>query len=78
MVISYFLCNFNVLEINILQSTIAMITEDKVTKILCISDNPCKFFYAMITIYIFKSKKKCKYHHTTNTLKDYIILLQPL
>ena len=34
MVISYFLCNFNVLEINILQSTIAMITEDKVTKIL--------------------------------------------
>ena len=39
MVISYFLCNFNVLEINILQSTIAMITEDKVTKILCISDD---------------------------------------
>jgi len=44
MVISYFLCNYNVLEINILQSTLAMITDYKVTKILCIADNFCKFF----------------------------------
>jgi hypothetical protein len=48
MVISECFCNFNVLKVNTLQTTIAIITEDKVTELFCITDNFCKFFDAMM------------------------------
>ena len=41
-------CNFIVLKYKVLQTLIAMITEDKVTELFCIADEFCKFFDAMI------------------------------
>ena len=40
--------NFIVLKYKELQTTIAMITEDKVTELFCIADDFCKFFDAMM------------------------------
>ena len=48
MVISENCCNFIVLKYKVLQTLIAMITEDKVTELFCIADEFCKFFDAMI------------------------------
>lgn len=44
MVISENCCNLRVLNIKSLQTIIAMITEDKVTEIFCITDDFCKVF----------------------------------
>jgi hypothetical protein len=42
----------------VLQTIIAMITEDKVTELFCIADNFCKFFDAMMSKYTIKEAKK--------------------
>ena len=55
MVISENCCNFIVFKYKELQTIIAMITEDKVTKLFCMADNFCKFFDAMMEKYTLKS-----------------------
>ena len=44
-------CNFKVLKASKLRTTIAMITEDKVTEIFCIADDFCKVFDAQMEKY---------------------------
>ena len=51
MVISKNCCNFKVLKIKNLQTIIAMMTEDKVTEIFCITDDFCKVFDAQMEKY---------------------------
>lgn len=41
-------CNFKVLQFNKLQTTIAIIIEDKVTEFLCIADDFSKAFDAQM------------------------------
>ena len=48
MVISENCCTFMVLKYKGLQTIIAMITEDKVTKLFFIVDDFCQFFDAMM------------------------------
>ena len=55
LVISENCCNFIVLKYKELQTIIAMITEDKVTKLFCMADDFCKFFDAMMEKYTLKS-----------------------
>ena len=62
MVISENCCNFIVLKYKCLQTTIAMITKDKVTEIFCMADDFCKFFDAMMEKYTIQAPKKRKYH----------------
>ena len=62
LVISENCCNLIVLKYKELQTTIAMITEDKVTELFCIADDFCKFFDAMMEKYTLKSDKKRQYH----------------
>ena len=47
LIISEFYCNYKALIYIELKIKIAMITEDKVTEIFCMSDDFCKFFDAM-------------------------------
>ena len=54
MVISDNFCNFMVLKYKVLQTIIAMITEDKVTELFCIADDFCKFFDTMMSKYTIK------------------------
>ena len=49
--ISEICCTFKVLCYKQLQTKIAIITEDKVTEILCMADDFCKFFDAMVAKY---------------------------
>ena len=58
MVISEICCNFIVSKYKVLQTIIAMITEDKVTELFCIADD--KFFDAMMSKYTIKEAKKLK------------------
>ena len=51
MVISENCCNFIVSKYKVLQTIIAMITEDKVTELFCIADDFCKFFDDIMEIY---------------------------
>ena len=62
MVISENCCNFMVLKYKVIQTIIAMITEDKVTELFCIADDFCKFFDAMMSKYTIKEAKKRAYH----------------
>ena len=66
-------CNFKVLKASKLQTTIAMITEDKVTEIFCIADDFCKVFDAQMEKYTIKSNSKRKYHRepTMSKAEDY-------
>ena len=54
MVISENCCNFIVFNYKVLQTIIAMITEDKVTELFCMADDFCKFFDAMMEKYTLK------------------------
>ena len=65
MVISEICCNFKELIYKQLQTKIAMITEDKVTEIFCMSDDFCKFFDAMTAKYTLKPTGKRKYHRNS-------------
>ena len=75
MVISENCCNFNVLKIKILQTIIAMITEDKVTEIFCIADDFCKVFDAQMEKYTIKSNLKRKYHRESTMSKAEIMVI---
>ena len=55
-------CNFIVLKYKVLQTIIAMISEDKVTELFCIADDFCKFFDAMMSKYTIEEDKKRNYH----------------
>ena len=72
MVISENCYNFIVLKYKELQTTIAMITEDKVTEFFCIADDFCKFFDAMMEKYTLKADKKRQYC-TSGTFKTQVL-----
>ena len=58
-----------------LQTQIAMITEDKVTKIFCITDDFCNFFDAIMAKYMLKTINKRKYHCYSTMSKAEIMLM---
>ncbi len=68
-------CNFIVLKNKILQTIIAMLTEDKITELFCMADDFCKFFDAMIRNYTLKSAKKRHYHRDSTMSKAEIMLI---
>ena len=59
MVISENYCNFIVFNYKVLQTIIAMITEDKVTELFCMADEMCND-------YTLKSDTKRRYHRDSN------------
>ena len=65
MVISEICCNFKELTYKLLQTKIAMTTEDKVTEIFCMADDFCKSFDAMTAKYTLKPTGKRKYHRNS-------------
>ena len=75
MVISENYCNFIVFNYKVLQTIIAMITEDKVTELFCMADDFCKFFDAMMEKYTLKSDKKRRYHRDSTMSKAEIMLI---
>ena len=68
-------CNFIVLKYKKLQTTIAMITEDKVIEIFCMADDFCKFFDAMMAKYTLKPLKKRKYHRSSTMSKAEVMMI---
>ena len=78
MVISENCCNFIVFNYKVLQTIIAMITEDKVTELFCMSDDFCKFFDAMMEKYTLKSDTKRRYHRDSTMSKAEIMLIMIL
>lgn len=62
MVISENCCTFMVLNYKELQTIIAMVTEDKVTELFCMTDDFCKFFDSMMAKYTLKPDKKRSYY----------------
>ena len=64
--------NFIVLKYKELQTIIAMITEDKVKELFCITDDFCKFFDAMMEKYTLKADKKRQYC-TSGTFKTQVL-----
>ena len=65
--------NFIVLMYKALQTQIAMITEDKVTEIFCITDDFCNFFDAIMVKYTLKTITKRKYHRYSTMSKAEIM-----
>ena len=78
MVISENYCNFIVFNYKVLQTIIAMITEDKVTELFCMADDFCKFFDAMMEKYTLKSDTKRRYHRDSTMSKAEIMLIMIL
>ena len=72
--ISEICCNFKELTYKLLQTKIAMTTEDKVTEIFCMADNFCKFFDTMTAKYTLKPTGKRKYHRNSTISKMEVIL----
>lgn len=62
--------NFIVLNYKVLQTIIAMLTEDKITELFCMADDFCKFFDAMMEKYTLKSYKKRRYHRDSTMSKQ--------
>ena len=75
MVISENYCNFIVLKYKVLQTIIAMLTEDKVTELFFIADEFCKFFDWMMARYTLKNAGKRPYHRETTLSKAEIMLI---
>ena len=78
MVISENCCNLIVFNYKVLQTIIAMITDDKVTELFCMSDDFCKFFDAMMEKYTLKSDTKRRYHRDSTMSKAEIMLIMIL
>ena len=78
MVISENCCNFIVLKYKVLQTIIAMLTEDKVTELFFIADEFCKFFDWMMARYTLKNAGKRPYHRETTLSKAEIMLIMIL
>ena len=70
--------NFIVLKHKELQTTIAMITEDKVRELFCIADDFCKFFDAMMEKYTLKADKKRQNHRKSTMSKAEIMVIMIL
>jgi len=75
LVISENCCNFIVLKYKVLQTIIAMLTEDKVTELFFIADEFCKFFDWMMARYTLKNAGKRPYHRETTLSKAEIMLI---
>ena len=75
MVISENYCIFIVLKYKVLQTIIAMLTEDKVTELFFIADEFCKFFDCMMARYTLKNAGKRPYHRETTLSKAEIMLI---
>ena len=75
MVISENCCNFIVLKYKVLQTIIAMLTEDKVKELFFIADEFCKFFDWMMARYTLKNAGKRPYHRETTLSKAEIMLI---
>ena len=69
-------CNFIVLKYKVLQTIIAMITEDKVTELFCIAHDFCKYFDAMMEKHTLKAPSKRKYHRDGTLSKAEVMLIQ--
>lgn len=67
-----------VLKYKVLQTIIAMITEDKVTELFCIADDFCKFFDAMMAKYTFKPSRKRNYHRDSTLSRSEVMLIMIL
>lgn len=78
MLISENCCNFIVLNYKVLQTIIAMLTEDKVTELFCMADDFCKYFDAMMEKYTLRSDKKRRYHRNSTMSKSEIMLIMIL
>ena len=59
-------CNFIVLKNKGLQTIIAIITENKITEIFCMTDDFCKFFNAMMKKYTLTNGKKRNYYRKSS------------
>ena len=63
------------LKYKVLQTIIAMLTEDKVTELFFIADEFCKFFDWMMARYTLKNAGKRPYHRETTLSKAEIMLI---
>ena len=68
-------CNFIVLNYKVLQTIIAMLTEDKVTELYCMVDDFCKYFDTLMEKYTFKNTAKRSHHRDTTLSKAEIMLI---
>ena len=68
MVISENCCNLIVFNYKVLQTIIAMITDDKVTELFCMADDFCKFFDAMME----KSYAEIRHQAALSPRFDYV------
>lgn len=66
--------NLKVFKIKSLQTTIAIITEDKVTEIFCIADDFCKVFDAQMEKYTIKSNSNRRYHRESTMSRAKIMV----
>ena len=68
-------CIFIVLNYKVLQTIIAILTEDKVTELFFWADEFCKFFDWMMARYTLKNAGKRPYHRETTLSKAEIMLI---
>ena len=61
-----------------IQTIIAIITEDKVTELFCMTDDFCKFFDVLMKKYTMKSDTKRHYHRNSTMSKAEIMLIMIL
>ena len=78
MVISENCCTFIVLKHKVVQTIIAMLTEDKVTGIFYMADEFCKFFDRMTKKYTIEDPSKRKYHRDGTLSKAEVLYLAHL
>ena len=78
MVISENCCTFIVLTYKVVQTIIAMLTEDKVTEIFYMVDEFCKFFDRMTKKYTIGAPSKRKYHRDGTLSKAEVMLIMIL
>ena len=66
---------FIVLKNKVLQTIIAMLTEDKVIELFFMADEFCKFFDRMMSKYTLKNTGKRSYHRESTLSKAEIMLI---
>ncbi len=66
------------LKYKVLQTIIAMLTEDKITELFCMADDFCIFFDAMMEKYTLKSNESRRYHRDSAISKSEIMLIMIL
>ena len=68
-------CVFIVLNYKVLQTIIAMLTENKVTELFFMADEFCKFFDWMMARYTLRNTGKRPYHRESTLSKAEIMLI---